>query len=167
MKLANCLVLLLVTLLLLGCEEDMETEIKNEQVINTELGALPKLMSLPKIPEKVKWEIDENGENGDRDSGGLSALLYYTQENYDYIVNNSPSFESPGNVNLQADFYKKWVPRSLQESIKTIAKNDSFELVGVIPLQSGLFTKTELSPYVNGSVIPLGDGYVLVSLYSM
>ena len=40
-----------------------------------------------------------------------------------------------------------------------------YELEGIEPLQSNPLTQTDLSPYVNGSTIPLGKGYILVMLH--
>jgi hypothetical protein len=42
-----------------------------------------------------------------------------------------------------------------------------YELSGVMALKPDLFTRTDLSPYVNGSVTPLSGGYILVSLYAL
>ncbi len=150
-------------LFVLGCEKEMVMG-KNEGIeMNVEIGILPKLMSLPKEPQEVVWLLEE-GEH--RDSGALTALLSYSATDYDYIVNNSSSFEVSSNASLEIEFFNKWVPESLKSSIKVEDRNGAYELIGIEPRQPALFTQAELSPYLNGSVIPLGKGQILVVLYA-
>lgn len=150
--------------LLVGCDRDIVNEVKKTNAINTEIGLLPQLVSLPIIPVDVKWQANERVHGG---AGNLIVLLHYTSNDYDYIVSNSNAFESPNSGRLDAETFDNWIPQSLRETIKANKMDGFFEFVGIMPLQPNLFTKTELSPFVSGSVIPLGDGYILVSLYSM
>ena len=132
--------------------------------MNTELGLLPKLISLPKQPNTVLWQLEEAPG---RDSGSLTALLSFKETDYQYIVDHSPKTEANTNQIMPPEFYKKWVPESLRNTIKTSVNGDSLELLNIKSLQAELFTQSELSPYKNGSVTPLGNGFILVSLYSM
>jgi len=132
--------------------------------MNNKPGLLPKLISLPKQPKTVLWQLEEAPG---RDSGSLTALLSFDENDYRYIVDHSPKTEANTNQLMPPDFYKKWVPESLRNTIKTATNGDSLELLGIKSLQPELFTQAELSPYKNGSVTPLGNGCILVSLYSM
>jgi len=147
-----------------GCENDMKAEQVAVETMNTELGILPKLVSLPKQPDTVLWEIDE--QEG-QDNGSLVILLKFSEEDYAYIIGNSNEVDSRANDVMNIDFFRKWVPSTIRESINTVEKGDSYELQDIKQYKPDLFTNTELSPYKNGSVTALGQGYILVSLYTM
>lgn len=153
-----------ICLILVGCEKDMNADQARMETIKTDLGILPKLISLPRQPVNVIWEVDEKAG---MDNGTLVALLNYTDEDYAYIVNNSLKYESNSNDRMNAQFYKKWVPEELQKTIKIEKQGENYELIGIKQLKPELFTQTDLSPYKNGSITPLGRGYILVSLYAM
>ena len=150
--------------LLLGCEESTPVEIEKTIEIHTALAHLPKLMSLPKPPLTVKWQINDKVHH---DSGTLYALLNYSQVDYDYIISNSPTYELQHNARINIAFYKGWVPQSLQASIATEEINGNYDLAGIVPLKPDLFTKAAMSPFIHGRLIPLGEGYSLVLLYSL
>lgn len=156
---------LIIILLIFGCEKEM-TVAKEEKTIqiHTEMGVLDKLISLPKKPIAVKWSIDESSSQG---SGNLTVLLEFTETDKKYLVENSKAFEKERNDKIDVDFYNNWLPEEAKKSIKTKTINGNYELIDIKALQPNLFNKTELSPYVNGSITPLNHGFILLSLYSM
>jgi hypothetical protein len=84
-----------------------------------------------------------------------------------YILENSPQFDSISNDRISAEFYDTWLPDRAKNGIKKKAVHNMYELSGIVALKADLFTKTDLSPYVNGSITPLSGGYILVSLYAL
>lgn len=151
--------------LLNGCDNDMNNDNKATAKTETELGILPKLISLPKEPLKVKWEVSDQEST---DAGSLVALLQYTISDYNSIIDGSQPFEANRYERMDSAFYENWVPQEIRKTINTLPiDNDMLELQNIIPLKPDLFTQTKLSPFVNGSITPLGDGFILVSLYSM
>ncbi len=158
------MLILIVGILLTGCENEIVSEKETLTKMNIELGILTKLISLPKQPVKVLWEVDEKQGN---DNSSLVALLAFTKDDYAYIVSNSPMTEAKINDLMDIDFYEKWVPAQIQDAIKTENREGSYELMGIKRLLPELFTQAKLSPFKNGSVTPLGQGYVLISLYTM
>ncbi|THB68709.1 MAG: hypothetical protein D6B27_02045 [Gammaproteobacteria bacterium] len=152
-------------LLFSGCDNDMENGNNQPIKTETELGILPKLISLPKQPLQVKWEIDEQKSTN---AGSLIALLQYSISDYNSIIKNSLPFEANIKERMESAFYKKWVPREIRETINTVpVDNNMLELQNIYSLQPNLFTQTQLSPFVHGSITPLGQGYILISLYSL
>jgi hypothetical protein len=78
-------------LIIIGCENDMvATDNKTNEIIQTELGLLPKLISLPRQPESVKWQVNE-------DAGYLIALLNYAPHDYAYILKQSTVYLAENN----------------------------------------------------------------------
>jgi hypothetical protein len=150
--------------MLSGCDNTVSTTEPMNITVYDELGILPKLISLPKQPLSVKWQVDESSE---RSTGSLRALLEFSAPDKAYILENSPQFDSISNDRINAEFYDAWLPDSAKTSIKTQAVDDMYELSGIVALKADLFTKAELSPYVNGSITPLSGGYILVSLYAL
>lgn len=108
--------------------------------------------------------VDESSE---RSTGSLRALLEYSAADKAAILENSPGFDSKSNDRINAEFYDTWLPDSAKANIKTQPVDDMYELSGIMSLRADLFSKAELSPYVNGSITPLSGGYILVSLYAM
>jgi len=152
--LTRYLLIILLCTLFSGCDVEMNNETAIINKINTDLGILPKLMSLPKQPLHVKWEVNEEDN---KDNGTLVALLHYSADDYRYIMENSRALEANNNDRMPVEFYKKWVPIKLRDSIKVEEKDNTYELMGIKPLDPGLFRSTGPSPYVNGNVTPLGD----------
>ena len=159
MRYKHLVVTCLLLVLSVGCDNS-GTAMKTEK--HNELGMLPKLLSLPRQPLSVKWTIEES-----TDRGSLRALLQFSAADKTFILNNSPEFEIKTNDRLDAELFDSWLPEEARAEIETQRQGDEYELLGVVPLQPDLFTQNEMSPYVNGSVTPLGDGYVLVWLYAM
>jgi len=161
------LFVLLIALLIFGCDEKMTVSTQqntNLNQIHTDIGILNKLISLPKEPISVRWELDESPE---RDNGSLNVLLEFTNTDKKFILNNSDSFEKQQNDLINTVFYQNWLPEKSKKGIRTKAIKNNYELLNVIPLQPNLFNKTDLSPYVNGSITPLSNGFIFLSLYAM
>lgn len=148
----------------MGCDQDMKSEMGTNIKMNTELGMLPKLISLPKQPIKVLWQVDE--EAG-KDNGSLTALLLFKKADYEFVIANSPVTDGKVNDVMAVDFYEQWVPKELQSAINKETTEGGYELLDIKRRKPDLFTQAELSPFKNGSVTPLGQGYVLISLYAM
>lgn len=158
------LTILSVLFCITGCDNKMNSSSKSEKInVSYEMGLLPKLMSIPGKPLSVKWQVGETREN----SGNLVALLEYSVEDKQNILNNSNKFENPSSDSINAEFYDSWIPDAAKKGIEIEKMDDAYKLKEVIPLLPNLFTQTELSPYVNGSITPLADGYIFVALYSM
>ena len=158
----NCIITILFSIifsiLLTGCEKVKDPDtVKSEHEIHHELGLLHKVMSMPAIPLKVKWQL-----SGDRN---LYALLTYSPDDYQFIIENSTPFEVVSNTKLSAIFYRDWLENEIK--LDVIDHNDSYEIIGAHDIQPNLYIKAKHSPFVNGSVIPLGHGLILVSLYTM
>lgn len=163
-KMLKPTIILIALLSLAGCDNKMNSKSEAEKVtISYEMGLLPRLMSIPGKPVSVKWELDESREN----AGNLVALLEYSTADKQNIITNSNKVENPSSDRIDAEFYDNWLPEEAKKGIETNKIEGVYELKGVIPLLPNLFTQTELSPYVNGSVTPLAGGYILVALYAM
>jgi len=154
----NYIIVIIISILLIGCDKVTAPDtVKSEHKIHYELGILPKIMSMPAIPLKVKWQL-----SGDR---SLYALLTYSPEDYKFIIENSTPFEVVNNTRLDATFYRDWLENKIK--LNVIYHNDSYEIIGAYDTQPNLFIQAEHSPFVNGSALPLGNGIILVSLYAM
>jgi hypothetical protein len=164
MKLHHYILVFIVGMGLMGCDQDMKSEMGTNIKMNTELGMLPKLISLPKQPIKVLWQVDE--EAG-KDNGSLTALLLFKKADYEFVIANSPVTDGKVNDVMAVDFYEQWVPKELQSAINKETTEGGYELLDIKRRKPDLFTQAELSPFKNGSVTPLGQGYVLISLYAM
>jgi hypothetical protein len=151
-------------LLLSGCDNTVSTPEPMSPVVHDELGILPKLISLPKQPISVKWQVDESPE---QNTGSLRALLEFSPQDKLSIIESSPEFDSKEDDRISAELFNVWLPESAKANIKTRAVEDMYELSGIMALKPDLFTRTDLSPYVNGSITPLSGGYILVSLYAL
>lgn len=126
-----------------------------------ELGNLPRLISLKVLPSSVRWHISENQQRG-----SLTALLKFSANEYDRIVKASPAI-GQGSDSLPQPFFDEWVPKNLKLSTRRLPDLKRVELVGLPPRRPDWFTEGRLSPFVNGQLTTLGEGYLLLSLYSM
>jgi hypothetical protein len=152
---------ILCVLLFSGCDNTAEP---TRPIVHDELGILPKLISLPKQPISVKWQLDESPE---KNTGSLRALLEFSPQDKVFILENSPKFDSKQNDRISIELFDAWLPERAKDSIEARLVDGMYELSGVMALKPDLFTRTDLSPYVNGSVTPLSGGYILVSLYAL
>ena len=108
-----------------------------------------------------KWELDAPAN---RDTGLLLALLKFKPEDYQYILDNSPPLEPRVNHTTHAGLYDNWIPAVAKAGIIAQPDGEAYELMDVEAFGSDLFTQTTLSPYVDGYVVPLKNGYILVIL---
>lgn len=164
MKARAVLYLIILFPMLTGCTEPMNTTASDKTVINQELGLLPKLISLPKQPIAVRWQ---EPDPDDRERANLIALLTFTPQDYQEIIESSPKFDVIRDERLPEDMFNKWVGESVSDQLTTEKDNGVVILKGVHALKPDLFTKTDTSPFVNGSITPLGEGNLLVVLSSM
>ncbi|PCK07091.1 MAG: hypothetical protein COA42_16130 [Alteromonadaceae bacterium] len=57
------------------------------------------------------------------------------------------------------------MPSQIRKDIELVNRDGAlFQLGGIKELRPNVFTDPTKTPLVNGSIIPLGDGYVLVML---
>lgn len=157
-------VIVLIFLLLTGCDESPDPTASPRVLTSTDRLLLEKFISLPRPPISVKWEVVEIPARG---TGSLIALLEFTLKDKRYILNHGKPFELQVNDRMNAEFYDSWLPAVAKSDIRVSLQGISYELHDVTSSQADMFTNTELSPYVNGSITPLAKGYILVSLYSM
>ena len=114
--------ILLIVIFIFGCDEKMPaatTQSSNQ--IHTEIGILNKLISLPKEPLSVKWELNESKETG---TGYLNVLLEFNDGDKAYILNNSEAFETQRNDKMEMKFYRDWLPEKAKNDIETKAHKD-------------------------------------------
>ncbi len=160
-RLFLCLVFILIT----GCENEISPSGGNKaNRIETGIGNLDKLMSIPATPLEVKWQINEEHRSG---NGSLQALFKFAKEDKKKIINESEVFDAIADDRISAEIYDGWLPEDAKKGLIVEKTGDLYVLKQVNGLKANLFTQTELSPYVNGSITLLGDGYIFVSLYSM
>lgn len=158
------LVFVLPFILLVGCDELSVPE-ETEQVFkSTDLELLPKFISLPRQPLSAKWEVVEIQG---RDNGTLTALLEFTANDKRYVLQHSQAFDLQLNIRLDAGFYDAWLPAAAKAGVTVRQQEERYELLGLVPMQANLFTNAALSPYVNGQIAPLANGFILVFLYAM
>ncbi len=157
------LTLIVVALLLAlpGCEDRMSDPQASSTQVNTELGTLPGLISLPKQPIEVRWEVIEQAQG---EAGMLRVLLRYSEEDYAAVVEGSETFESKTNDRINPVIYDDWIIAPAKEGIEVVTKGRYYELVDVQPRKANLFWNAERSPYVDGRVSPLRNGYIYVAM---
>ena len=119
------------------------------------------MISLPREPIAAKWEVEEN-----KQAGTLRALLRFSAADYDHIVRESETFDRRGNEILDASMFE-WIDAEAIRGVESKRDGSSVELLDVEPRRANLFSRAELSPYVNGKITPLADGFVLVAMYAM
>jgi hypothetical protein len=160
------ILLIVASMLLLGCDNMTENNMIKTESIHTEIGILPKLISLPRQPVSVKWRR----EQFHRDFL-LLALLKFTESDYNYIIENSQTFEGKGNRFMAPETYDNWLPDDAKSGIiakpLTAAGVTAYELIGITPLKANLFANRDLSSYIHGSITPLRNGYILIGLQTM
>lgn len=142
----------------------MNNAAPNKTVIHDELGLLPQLISLPEQPIAVRWQ---EPDPSNRERANLIALLKFAPQDYEEIVGSSPNFDTITDERLPEKVFDQWVDESIAAHLTTEKDHGVVTLRGVHALKPNLFTKAEASPFVNGSITPLGKGYILLILSSM
>jgi hypothetical protein len=152
-------------IILLGCNDMKETS--NEKIdygsIQTEIGILPKLISLPRQPVLVKWKIEKNHGN----DSVLYVLFKFNENDFKYIKDHSLSFEHKKNETLWTEFYDKWLPEDAKTGIAIKLVGEAYELIGIVGRKANLFANPDLSSYIHGGITPLKNGYISVALETM
>ena len=152
--------LVIVTVIIGACgDKDMAPT----NLIHTELGILPKLISIPYDVISVKWQEPSSTE---RDAQNLLVLLQFSEVDALKIVENNPQMLN-SSIALPRVLYENWVPALAKHSIEFEQQGENFHLKNITVLEPNSFTKTQLSPFVNGKVYALPNGYFLIDLYSM
>lgn len=154
---------LIVTLALLiaSCDFLENDYVEKEPEVYYELKHLPKMMSFPRQPLKVKWEQPVPNKFGQSE---LIALMKFSPEDYDYIVKNSKNFDIINDDNLSIEFFNKWIDKSIADKMTLIEKDGEYILKGYSRVEPNLFVRARGTPFVKGTVHPLADGYILVAL---
>ena len=68
---------------------------------------------------------------------------------------------------MPTEWFKKWVPEEIKATLSTSEESQHTIIQDTYVYEPTLFTENAKSPYVNGDITPLGNGYILLSLYSM
>lgn len=153
--------------LLMGCADDnegntMETE---EQIKGGDLSLLKKLIKLPDDAYEIKWEAKEDS------SGGLTSLSVFfrlPEVGYNTAVTNSIAFDTPikdSQVSIQV--VESWFPQELKSKFSTVQNGEAYILKDVETKSANDFVIGGMSPFVNGQLTLLGDGYLLLQMYTM
>jgi len=156
-------ILIFSLLLLISCGDNMETNTENNPPVNTEMGLLNKLISFPKQPESLKWQVHET----EGDAANLVALLVYSPDDVSVILANSPALTAKGVTRFPQAFFEEWVPAKITASMNKQINEAVVTLPDVHAYAPDVFTQTDLSPFVNGTLYDLGDGYLLLDLSAM
>ncbi len=146
---------------LLGCEDPMPNQNSPTSEVNVEVGTLPNLISLPKQPTEVRWDVTERAQG---QAATLRALLRFSEEDYAAVVEASETYDQRGNARIDKALYDAWIIPAAKVGIEAREKGSYYELVGVEPRKANLFWNAKLSPYVNGRITPLRAGYIFVSM---
>jgi hypothetical protein len=157
--------LLTINIIFLGCDDMKDTSKKKIDYgsIQTEIGILPKLISLPRQPLLVKWKIYNKHGN----DSALLALLKFNEKDYDFIIKNSKTSKRKTNETWLIETYDKWLPEDVRSGIKVKIVGQSYELIGISRLEANLFANPKRSSYIHGAIIPLKNGYISVNLFTM
>jgi hypothetical protein len=154
------------SMLLMGCDDMTENNKIKPESIHTEIGILSKLISLPRQPVSVKWKTERYHQDS-----SLLALLKFKEVDYNYIVENSQTFGSKINRIMSPEIYDKWLPDDAKSGITvkpfSATGVTAYELIGITQLKANLFANRDLSPYLQGRITPLKNGYILISLSTM
>ena len=145
-----------------GCEDQMPNTKSSTPEVNVELGTLAKLITLPKQPTEVRWEVLERAQG---QAATLRVLLRFSEEDYAAVVEASDVYDQRGNARIDKTVYDGWIIAAAKVGVDAREKGSRYyELIGVEPRQANLFWNAKLSPYVNGRITPLSDGYMFVSM---
>lgn len=144
-----------------GCDFLENDYVEREPEVYYELKHLPKMMSLPKQPLEIKWEQPVPNKFG---QSSIVALMRFSPEDYDYIMENSDKFDIMDDNNLPITFFDKWVDKSIADKMTLIKTSDEYITKGYSRFQANLFTRIKGSPYVTGRVHPLASEHILVIL---
>lgn len=152
-----------------GCDDSMPDQSANtpaDSAINSssDAGDLANFISLPRQPQTVEWEQSQHRQGND---SGLVARLHFSDADYEYILQNSTRFEVQSNELVEKTFYDRWIAGD-QPYVGPIENQGEFVvLTNIHAMEPNLFTQKESSPFIHGRMIPLGDGVIILSLYTM
>lgn len=156
---------------LAGCEDKQAISHAHTEptpVVKHSVGELDKLIRLPAEPKSVKWSLTKTARRGG--DSGLVAVLRFSQEDYEEIIQKSEEPEATGDAIVNQSFYDTWVPDEVKKNLagELHADGESIVLVGRPFLKPDLFVNKEnSSPYIHGNLYPLGMGYIALGLYTM
>lgn len=145
-------------------EVSRKTTQEKEAHLTTNESGLSYLISLPKTPTGVKWQ---KPDPNNRENGHLVALLEFNQADYDYIVANSSNFERIQDARIPKALFTRWIDVPIASRLTIEESANVYTLKGVNALKPNLFTQNETSPFIHGSIIPLGSRTIFIVLSSM
>jgi hypothetical protein len=135
--------------------------------IQTEIGILSKLISLPRQPILVKWKIENNHGN----DSALLALLKFNEKDYDFIIKNSEPSKRKTHEIWPIEIYDSWLPDDakfgIEVKIVEQAYGQGYEMIGIFRMEANLFANPEFSAYMHGGITPLKNGYISLELQTM
>ncbi|ROH95890.1 hypothetical protein [Chryseobacterium daecheongense] len=115
---------------------------KNTEQISTDIHALEKYITLPKVPKKVKYQLIETPirAGGQDCTTGLSiyAVLEFSQEDFNSIVNMSTEkYTFP--LQVTSESFKEWYPDLVKK--KFIKKDNDFVMLSPPIFDGVIFSK--------------------------
>lgn len=173
MKALSIIITAILTIITLGCENSTEhqhqsqTNTDSEMKISTELGILPKLMTLPYNPTIIAWGIQEKRTPARDNAGIIGALFKYSEENYQKVFADSRRYELPADsINTAPEFFHEGIPYEIKALLKTKDLSDRIQISDIGAAKPNLFIRSTISPYIEGRVAFIDKEHVLVMLYS-
>lgn len=160
-KISGCVFFLL---FLLGCESKVENITDKDSVrIFTEIGMLSKLIVVPETIEAIQWRVMEDDVRG---ASTLIAFFKLGSQAYEEISKQSIRYESPVETVVSVDVFEQWIDASLKSSLESIKADDSVKLPTSETVGANVFVLGGMSPFVNGSVILLGENSLILQMYA-
>lgn len=160
--------ILIISILILcpGCNDAMNNNQSNynEAQIKNEIGDLDKLISIPKNPVTIRWKEPDPKS---KERAKIFAIAQFNENDYQFIVENSQSYEILEDRSLPRDIFDSWIPKEAMQSVKTDEVDGRVILKGIYSLKPNLFAQENLSPFIHGSITPLKNGYIFIYLYTM
>ena len=147
-----------------GCAPDNQpNKPKDASVIQTSLGNLPKYINLPVTPTQVKWEAEQlRGDNW-----SLTAMLQFTQEEFDRILSQSKKQEALTKTKVAKSHLFNLLPESISQKYQD-KKTENLIEVDAYTVAPNVFVDVNKSPLVNGDVVVFEkENIFLLSLYTM
>ena len=162
---ASLVIIVSAVLFVTGCQQNSEShkEKKEDIVIQTTLGNLPKFINLPATPTEVKWQTEQLGG----DNWSLTAMLQFTKADFDKIVSQSSKHETPNKPKIANSYLFGLLPETIQQQYSD-KKAEEFVYVDAYTITPDAFVDANKSPLVNGDAVVFEDEHVfLLHLYTM
>ena len=137
-------------LLIPGCQQNNENhKAKEETVIQTTLGNLPKFINLPATPIEVKWQTEELPH----DNWSLTAMLQFNKSDFDKILSQSPQVEAQdAPTKILNRYLFNLLPKSIAQQYEN-HKNIDYITVDAYTVKASAFIDPEGGPLTYGDAV--------------